>query len=72
MNAIVNKFSLAGGKFMPKMRLRQAGFKCSACGLFTKKVIKTFKEAGDSRYIYQNKLDKDCFQHNMPSEDLKI
>ena len=72
MNAIVNKFSLAGGKFMPEMRLRQPGFKCSACGPFIKKVIKTFNEAGDSRYIYQNKLHKDCFQHDMPYEDLKI
>ena len=27
--------------------------------------IQTFKETGDSRYIYQNELDKACFQHDM-------
>ena len=32
MNEIVNKFLLAGDKFMPKMQLRQPGFKYSACG----------------------------------------
>ena len=26
---------------------------------------KNFKEAGDSRYIYQDELDKPCFQHDM-------
>ena len=29
------------------------------------------KEAGDSRYIYQNELDKVCFQHDMAYEDFK-
>ena len=33
---IVNKFLLAGNKFMPKMHLRQPGFTYSACGLFAK------------------------------------
>ena len=32
MNEIVNKFSFAGDKFMPKMHLRQPGFTYSACG----------------------------------------
>ena len=36
MNEIVNKFLLAGDKFMPVMHLRQPGFTYSACGLFTK------------------------------------
>ena len=30
-----------------------------------------FKEAGDSRYTYQNELDKVCFQHNMAYGYLK-
>ena len=38
MNKIVSKFLLAGDKFMPKMHLRQPGFSCSACGIFTKKM----------------------------------
>ena len=37
MNEIVNKFFLAGDKFMPEMHLRQPGFTYSACGPFTKK-----------------------------------
>ena len=33
----VNKFLLAGDKFMPEMQLKQPGFTDSACGPFTKK-----------------------------------
>ena len=36
MNEIVNKFLLAGEKFMPEMHLKQAGFAYGACGPFTK------------------------------------
>ena len=36
MNEIVNKFLLAGDKFMPEPHLRQPGFAYSACGPFTK------------------------------------
>ena len=36
MNEIVNKFLLAGDKFMPEMHLKQPGFTFSACGPFTK------------------------------------
>ena len=67
MNEIVKKFLLAGDKFMPKMHSRQAAFTYSACESFTKNKerIQKFKETEDSRYIYQNELDKDCFQHDM-------
>ena len=67
MNEIVDKFLLAGDKFMPELHLRQPGFTYSACGPFTKtkERIEKFKETGDSRYIYQNKIDKACFQHDM-------
>ena len=37
MNKIVNKFLLAGDKFMPEMHLKQPGFTYSTCGPFTKK-----------------------------------
>ena len=33
---MINKFLLAGDKFMPEMHLRQAGFTYSACDPFTK------------------------------------
>ena len=67
MNEIVNNFLLAGDKFMLEMHLRQPGFTYSACGPFaqSKEKIQKFKETGDSRYIYQNELDKACFQNDM-------
>ena len=51
MDEIVNKFLLAGNKFIPKMHLKQSGFTYSVCGPFTKNKerIQKFKEAGDSR-----------------------
>ena len=36
MNEIVNKFLLAGDKFLPEMHLIQPGFTYSACGPLTK------------------------------------
>ena len=52
---------------MTEIHLRQARFTYSACGTFTKNKerIQKFKETGDSRYIYQNELDKACFQHDL-------
>ena len=66
MNNIVNKFLLAGDKFMPKMYLRQPQFVYSACGPFTrhKERIKEFKRTGDTRLLHTNELDKACFKHD--------
>ena len=36
MNETVNRFLLAGDKFMPEIHLKQPGFTYSACGPFTK------------------------------------
>ena len=47
MNEIVNKFLLAGGKFMSEMYLKQPRFTYSACGPFTKKARKDFGAYGD-------------------------
>ena len=60
MNNIINKFLLAGDKFMPEMHIRQPRFVYSACEPFTrhKERIKKFKQTGDTRYIYRNDLDK--------------
>ena len=46
------------------MHLRQLWFMQRACGAFTKsnKRIQKLKGTGDSRYIYQNKLDRGCFE----------
>ena len=71
MNAIVNQLLFAGDKFMPEMHLRQPGLTYSTCGPFTKNKGQKIKETGDSRYIYQNELDKACFQHDMAYGDFK-
>ena len=73
MNNIINKFLLAGDKFMPKMHLRQPRLVYSACGSFTrhKEKIKKFKQTGDTRYSYRNELDKVCFQHDSAYADHK-
>ena len=67
MNEIVNKLLLIGDKFIPEINLKQPGFTYSACGTFTKNKerIQKFKETGDSRYLYQHKLDKASDQHDM-------
>ena len=73
MNEIVNKFLLAGDKFMQEMHLKQPGFIYSACGPFTKNKerIQKFKETGDTSYIYKNELDKVWFQHDIACGDFK-
>ena len=73
MNNVINKFLLAGDKFMPEMHLRQPQFVYSACGPFTrhKERIKKFKQTDDTRYIYRNELDKACFQHDSVYVDHK-
>ena len=73
MNEIVNKFFLAGDKFMPEMHLRQPGFTYNACRPFTKdrERIQKIEETGDSQYIYQNEIDEACFQHDMAYGDFK-
>ena len=58
MNEIINKFLLAGDKFIPEMHLKQPRFTYSSCGPFT-------------NYIYKNELDKDCFQSDMAYGDFK-
>ena len=61
MNEIVNKFLLAGDKFMPEMHLKQPGFTYSACGPFTKnKEFKNLKKQ-ETQDISKNELDKACF-----------
>ena len=58
MNKIINKFLLAGDKFMPEMHLRQPGFAYSACGPFTKnkESIQKFKETGNKAIFVKMNL----------------
>ena len=52
---------------MPEMHLKQHGFIYSAFGPFTKnkEKIKKFMQTGNTDFIYRNKLDKACFQHDV-------
>ena len=59
MNNLINKFLLAGNKFMTETQLRWPGFTHSACGPFTKNKEKIQKF-------------KACFQHDIAMEILKI
>ena len=73
MGHVINKFLLAGDKFMPEMHLRQPQFTLSACGSLTKhkQRIQKFKEIADTNYIYKNELDKACFAHDAAYSDSK-
>ena len=73
MNEIVNKFLLAGDKFMLEMHSKQSGFTYSACRPITKNKerIQKVKETGDTTYIYKNELDKACFQYVMAYGNFK-
>ena len=45
---------------MPELHLKQPGFTCSACGLFTKhkKQVQKFMQTGYTNHTYKNKLHK--------------
>ena len=53
MNEFVNKFLLAGNKFMPELHLKQQGFTYSACVPFTrnKERIGKFMHPGNTDFI---------------------
>ena len=63
MNNVINKFLLAGDKFIPEMHLRQSQFVYSARGPFTrhKRELKNLNK--------QAILD---FQHDSAYTDIKI
>ena len=73
MNDVINKFLLAGDKYVPEMHLRQPQFVYRACGPFNRhrERIKKLKKTGDTRYTYRNDLDKACFQHDSAYADNK-
>ena len=65
MGKIKNSFLSARDKFTPKKHIVIVEH------LLKTKENKRFKQTGYSRYIYQKKLDKACFQHNMAYGDFK-
>ena len=67
-NSIINRFLLAGDKYMPELHLAHPIVKkYSACGPFTKHTqrIQNFMQDGKLSHIYKNESDKACFQHDM-------
>ena len=74
MNEIVNKFSLAGDKFMPEMYLKQPGFMYSACEPFTKNKerIQKFKKQEIYDIFIKTKYIKLVFNMTLLIEILKI
>ena len=63
-----NNFLLTGDNLVSDIHFRLPRFTYSVCGPFTKRrqkeKIQRFKETGDSRYFYWEKLDKAFFQHD--------
>ena len=74
MNEIVNKFLLAGDKFMPEMHSRQPQFVYSACGPFTKNKerIQKFKEKEIQAIFTKMNWIKHAFNMIWLMEILKI
>ena len=56
MNKIINKFLLTRDKCMPELLVKQQGFTCIACELFTKypKRTQKFRETGNLKYLHRN------------------
>ena len=67
MNEVVNKFLLAGDKFTLEMHSNQPGFIYSTSSPFTKgkEKIEKAMQTENTGFIYKNKLDEACFQHDM-------
>ena len=74
MNQTVNKFLLAGDKFMPEMHLKQLGFTYSACGPFTKKKkeFNNLKKQGIQAIFIKMNLIRLVFNMIWHMETLKI
>ena len=66
MNRIINKFLLAGNKFMPELQLKQPGFTYRACRTFTKhrKRVQKFTEKGNLKHLSRNEWYKASFFHD--------
>ena len=62
-------------RLLSSLRIRMGLYKVPVVGPISitknKERIPRFKETGDLRYIYQNKLRKACFQHDMTYRDVK-
>ena len=78
MNEIVNKFLLAGDKFMPEMHLRQPQFVYSACGPFTKneeriqKQFRKFIKWSQTNYLFTVSIKRNYYKSIQQLNELII
>ena len=73
MNNVINKFLLAGDKFMPEMHLRQPQFVYSACGPFTRhKVLKNLNKQATLIIFIEMNLIKLVFNTILLMQIIKI
>ena len=58
---------------MPELHLKQPGYTYITCRLFTKHCerIQKFRETGNLKHLYRNKLDKACFANDAAYSDSK-
>ena len=58
---------------MPELHFKKQGFIYSVCGPFHKhsERIRKFRETGNLKHIYRNKLDKACFAYDTAYSDSK-
>ena len=73
MNKIINKVLLTEDKFILQLHLKQPVFTYSSCGLFIKHCerIQKFRETGNLKHLYRNKLNKACLAHDLAYSDSK-
>ena len=65
INAIVNKFLLAGDKFRATFKMTWFYLQCLWSLFKNTESIEKFMQTGNTDFIYKNELDKACFQHEM-------
>ena len=58
---------------MPELHFKKPGFTYIACGRFTKHLerIQKFRETGNLKHLYRNRLDTACFAHDAAYSDSK-
>ena len=57
MNKIINKFSMAGYHFMPKLHLKQPRVTCEIFTNDCERILKN-RQTGNLKHLYRNELDK--------------
>ena len=73
MNKIISKFLLTRDKFMSELHLKQLVFIYSARELFTNQCKRNqkFRETGNLKHLYRDKLVQVCFAHDATQSDSK-